>query len=174
MITFYVLNLDPMTAEIGQTACAYFHNRVIAPYQQPKLKVDLGLVNDPTELPPSIRLNLPNADALSAINSSSLFRKSLPQPRQDFQLIMSRRTKLENTIESLAEIWIHIASLSTGRLMLTQEPKFKAPIIAWWLGKKLAPIDDIPMADRPWEKDKVELSPQLADEFISRFMKDLT
>ncbi|MBL6782140.1 MAG: hypothetical protein ISQ21_03795 [Alphaproteobacteria bacterium] len=174
MITFYVLNLDPMVAEIGQTACAYFHNRVIAPDQQPKLKVDFGLVNDPTELDPSIRLNLPNADALSAVKSTSLFKKGVPQPRQDFRLILSRRTKLENTIESLADIWIHIASLSTGRLMLTQEPKSKAPIIAWWLGKKLAPIDDIPMAERPWEKDKAELSPQLADEFISRFMKDQT
>ncbi|MGB2096899.1 MAG: hypothetical protein ACPHW5_03805, partial [Candidatus Puniceispirillales bacterium] len=51
------------------------------------------------------------------------------------------------------------------------KPKPKAPIMAWWMGKKLAPIDDIPMADRPWEKDKARLSPQLAHEFVTRFMK---
>jgi hypothetical protein len=27
------------------------------------------------------------------------------------------------------------------------------------------------MTERPWEKDKTRLSPQLADEFITRFMK---
>jgi hypothetical protein len=84
---------------------------------------------------------------------------------------MSRKTKLEDTILSLADMWIHIASLHQGRLMLTQKPKPKAPIMAWWMGKKLAQIDDIPMAERPWEKDKARLSPQLADEFITRFMK---
>ncbi len=165
MITFYVLNLDPLVTEVGQTACAYFQNRLIAAPDQSRLNVDFGLVNDPTELDSSIRLNLPHADAISPL------KRGIPHPRQDFRLIMSRKTKLEDTILSLADMWIHIASLHQGRLMLTQKPKPKAPIMAWWMGKKLAPIDDIPMAERPWEKDKARLSPQLADEFITRFMK---
>jgi hypothetical protein len=165
MITFYVLNLDPLVTEIGQTACAYFQNRLIPPQDQFRLKVDFGLVNDPTALDTSIRLNLPNEDAISTM------KRGKPEPRQDFRLIMSRKTRLEDTIGSLADMWIHLASLSQGRLMLTRKPKPKAPIMAWWMGKKLAPIDDIPMADRPWEKDKARLSPQLANEFITRFMK---
>lgn len=165
MITFYVLNLDPLVTEIGQTACAYFRNRLIAPRNRSKLTVDFGLVNDPTELDPSIRLNLPDTDALSVIKGGQ------PQPRQFFQLIMSRKTKIEDTILGMADMWLRIAALSSGRLMLTKKSKPKAPIIAWWIGQKLAPIDEIPMAERPWEKDRAMLSHQLADEFISLFMK---
>ena len=167
MVRLHVLDIDPMLAEIAQTACDYFHNRLISPSHQASLQVDFGLINNPTRLDASIMLDLSDIDALSELHH----RK--PHPRQEFKLIMTRKSRLENTILAMAKHWVHIASLSTGRLMLTQKHK-KAAICAWWLGENLGPIHAIPTDLRPWQKDQDKLGPQLADEYANLFMGDLS
>ena len=167
MVRLHVLDIDPMLAEIAQTACDYFHNRLISPTHQSSLKVDFGLIDNPTRLDASIMLDLPDVDALSEIQN----RK--PQPRQEFKLIMTRKTRLEDTILAIAKHWVHIASLGTGRLMLTRKHN-KAAIYAWWLGENLGPINAIPTHLRPWRKDQETIGPQLADEYANIFMGDLS
>jgi hypothetical protein len=167
MVRLHVLDIDPMLAEIAKTACDYFHNRLISPSHQASLQVDFGLINNPTRLDASIMLDMPDADALSEMQN----RK--PQPRQEFKLIMTRKSRLEDTILAIAKHWVHIASLSTGRLMLTRKTP-KVAICAWWLGEHLGPINAIPTDLRPWRKDQEKIGPLLADEYANLFMGDLS
>ena len=165
MLLFYTRDLDPYLAEVGRRACVYFHDRLIAPPRRGGLRVDFGLVDNPTRLDSSVLLDLPDADALSALH------RRRPVPRQDFRLITSRKTTLDATLLGLARNWVRLASLSSGRLMLVRKHDRAGTIIAWWLGKKLGALRDIPRHQCPWLTDEAQVAPLLKTEFSEIFLQ---
>lgn len=165
MLLFYTRDLDPYLAEVGRRACVYFHDRLIAPPRRGGLRVDFGLVDNPTRLDSSVLLDLPDVDALSGMH------RRRPVPRQDFRLITSRKTTLDATILGLARNWIRLASLSSGRLMLVRKNDRAGTIMAWWLGEKLGALRDIPHQQRPWLRDEGQVAPLLKTEFTEIFLE---
>ena len=165
MLLFYTRDLDPYLAEVGRCACVYFHDRLIAPTRRGGLRVDFGLVDNPTRLDSSVLLDLPDADALSGMH------RRRPVPRQDFRLITSRKTTLDATILGLARNWVRLASLSSGRLMLVRKHDRAGTIMVWWLGEKLGALCDIPYQQRPWLRDEEQVAPLIKTEFSEIFLK---
>ena len=165
MLLFYTRDLDPYLAEVGRRACVYFHDRLIAPTRRGGLRVDFGLVDNPTRLDSSVLLDLPDADALSGMH------RRRPVPRQDFRLITSRKTTLDATILGLARNWVRLASLSSGRLMLVRKNDRAGTIMVWWLGEKLGALCDIPHQQRPWLRDEEQVAPLIKTEFSEIFLK---
>ena len=168
MLLFYTRDLDPYLAEVSLRACVYFHDRLIAPARRGGLRVDFGLVDNPTRLASSVLLDLPDADALSGVHHRR------PVPRQDFRLITSRKTTLDATLLGLARNWVRLASLSSGRLMLVRKGDRAGTIMAWWLGEKLGALRDIPHQQRPWLRDEGQVAPLLKTEFSAIFLQGKT